>query len=210
MLKKKTFQALIATTIISFSAGCATPQNISTVPVQSINQTVSATSNDDAPIGPKIRIRIKKAEMEVTEQDLNVQFKSILELSNEKRIQDAKLTVMPNNRLKAEGIIVQKVPLITNPLRLPFVVEGPLSVGGKNVIKFEAEKVKIANIPVKAFLDVLGLELANFTKFKDSHGRIELSGNSFLLIIEKFTDDAIIDGQIKSVQSGDKAITVIF
>jgi hypothetical protein len=210
MLGKKKLQALAVASIISFSAGCATPANLSAVPVTQTSLAVNASSDDNAPVAPKIHIKIKKAEMEVSEEDLNIQFKSILELSDEKRIQNATLTILPNSRIRADGTIVQKLPLISNPLRLPFTVEGPLSIYGKNVIKFDAEKVKVANIPVKAFLDTFGLELANFTKFKDHFGRIELKGNSFLLIVEKFTDDAIIDGQMKSVVSGDKALTVIF
>lgn len=209
MSLKKLISTSVALGIISISTGCSTSQNLTAVPQQVVSQSVQVSA-PTAPVAPKIHLNIKKAEIEVTEEDLNIQFKSIMELSDEKRIQDAKLTILPNSVIKGDGIILQKVPLVSNPLKIPFSVEGSLSVLPKNVIKFEPTKIKVAGISVKSFMDVLGIELANITKFKDHFGRIELSGNSFLLIVEKFTDDAIIVGQIKDVKSSEKALTIIF
>ncbi len=207
MFAKKLLYTSAVLTVLSFSTSCA--QNISTAPPQIVAQSVKL-AKDEQPVAPKIRLKIKKAEIDVAEQDLNIQLNSILSLSNEKRLQETKMHLLPNNMVKVEGIIVQKLPLIEKPLRLPFTVEGPLTVMPKNVIKFEAAKVKVASIPVKALMDVIGLELTNITKFKDNVGRIELSGNNIMLVVEKFTNDAIIEGQIKSLQTGDKVLTVFF
>ena len=203
---KKTLSSVLLTLILT--SGCASPAT-NILPVEQIS-SINSVSKDNSPVSPKIRLKIKKAEIEISEQDLNTQVTSILSLSDEKRLKDVKVTVMPDSNLKAEGTLLQKVPLSSNPLKLPFTIEGKLSAQAKNVIKYEVTKVKVAGLSVKFMMDLIEVELANIAKFKDSIGRIEMSGNNILLIVEKFTSDAIIDGQIKSIQSGDKSITVIF
>jgi len=205
---------VISTLLLVMATSCAVPNDLNNpsqkfLEPSALTQTQNVTKQDATL--PKIRLKINQADIDVTEDDLNKQLKAILELSNEKRIKDTKMTIKTGNKIEANGIIEQKVPLTSEKtMKVPFWIEGSLSVLPKNTIKFEMVKVKIANIPVKTLMDVLGLELANFTKFKDQYGRIELSGNSFLLILDKFTDDAIIDGQIKKVETRDKFLKVIF
>jgi hypothetical protein len=199
-------------TFMIISSGCAVPNDLNNVPPRFLeaDNSITQVQNADTPSLPKLRLKINQAEIEIAEDDLNQQLKSILELSDEKRIKDTKMIIKPDSKIDATGIIEQKLPIGSKPLKIPFSIEGKVSAIPKNTIKYEVVKVKVAGIPVKALMDVLGLELANFTKFKDKYGRIELSGNSFLLIVEKFTDDAIIDGQIKKIQTGNKSLKVIF
>lgn len=204
---------IISTALLIMATSCAVPNDLNN-PSQKFLEPPSLTqtqnvSKQDATL-PKIRLKINQADIEVSEDDLNKQLKAILELSDEKRIKDTKMSIKTGSKIEANGIIEQKVPLTSKTIKVPFWIEGNLSVLPKNTIKFEIAKVKIAGIPVKTLMDVLGLELANFTKFKDQYGRIELSNNSFLLIIDKFTDDAIIDGQIKRVETKEKSLKVIF
>ncbi|MFN8673341.1 MAG: hypothetical protein U0457_14815 [Candidatus Sericytochromatia bacterium] len=205
MKKYLTITLLLSLNILS----CTAPNNLPN-PVVSENTTISSKENLSSPSLPKVTLKIKKAEIDVSEADLNKQFKSILELSDEKRIQETNITVLPNNIIKTTGKIVQKLPLVTDTVKIPFTIEGKLSVQPKNIIKFEPTSIKIIGIPVKSLMDVLGVELANFAKFKDTYGRIELSGNNILMIVEKFSNDAIIDGSLKNIQTSDKTITIIF
>jgi hypothetical protein len=211
MNKKK---LLIATVLLTTTLqyGCATGSNISPVAPELIEAQNNKQNEikSDQPDLPKLRLKINKAEIQIAEADLEKQLKAIMEASGEKKIEDIKLSLTGNKGMKIEGIYLQKIPLATKPVRLPFIVEGILSVQPNNIIKMDVSKIKIATISVKAFMDILGLELANFLKFKDSIGRIEVSGNSFLMIIEKFSDEAIIEGQIKTVMTEDKLLTVIF
>src|SRR5690606_8749557 len=123
---------------------------------------------------------------------------------------NASMKIMPGAKILATGSIEQKIPLKKEPVRVPFTVEGSLKIVPGNVIKFDPEKIKVAGIQVNSLMKIIGLELSNFTKFKDSSGRIDLVGSSFLLKIEKFTDDATIQGNMKDIKSGNKSLKVIF
>lgn len=204
---------LIATILLSslLQFGCATGSNISPIAPELMEaQQLKVEEKNNQPDLPKLRLKINKAEIQIADKDLETQLKAIMEASNEKKIEDIKLTLTGNKGMKIEGIYLQKIPLTTKPVKLPFIIEGLLSVQPNNIIKMDVSKIKIANISVKAFMDILGIELSNLIKFKDSIGRIEVSGNSFLMIIEKFSDEAIIDGQIKSVLTDNNVLTVIF
>lgn len=205
---KKTFS--IALLIIATS--CAVPADLNNPSDKFLEQpsfTQIQNNKQEASL-PKIKLKINQADIDISEDDLNKQLEAILSLSDEKRIKDIKMSIKSGNKIEANGIIEQKIPLTNKTMKIPFWIEGSLSTLPKNTIKFEIIKVKIAGIPVKTLMDVLGLELSNLTKFKDKYGRIELSNNSFLLIIDKFTEDAIIDGQIKRVETKDKLLKVIF
>lgn len=208
MKAKKVILSGLTFILINSSLGCATQSTINPTAPDLIR--AQAVIKEVGPVAPKLRIRIKQAQIDVAEEDLNAQVNAILSVSEEKRIADVKLSVVANNTIKSEGYFLQKVPLTSKPLRVPFSVEGNLKIQPKNVIEFEVSKIKVAGISVKSFMDVLGIELANVTKFKDSIGRIELKGNSFLFIVEKFSNDAIIDGQIKAIQTTEKTVTVVF
>ncbi len=205
---KRIVLSSLSTLLITSSYSCAMQGNISPTAPDLIK--TQANIVEVGLVAPKLRIKIKQAQIDVAEQDLNAQVKAILDISEEKRIQDVKLSVVANNVVRSEGVFLQKVPLTSKTLRIPFTVEGTLKTQPKNIIEFEVSKIKVAGISVKFLMDVLGLELANMTKFKDSIGRIELKGNSFLFIVEKFSNDAIIEGQIKSIQTSEKTITVNF
>ena len=194
--------------LISLSYSCAVQNNISpTAPDLLKNQP---TIVEVGPVAPKLRIKVKEAQIEVAEQDLDNQIKAILDVSEEKRIKDVKLSVVGNNIIRSEGIFLQKIPLATNPLEIPFTVEGTIKAQPQNIIEFQASKIKFAGISVKSLMDVLGIELANITKFKDSAGRVEVKGNNFLFIVDKFSNNAIMNNQIKSVVTTDKTVTVTF
>lgn len=208
MKLKYSYIKLLTITLLAFNYSCAAGPNISTVAPElekEYQQQVKAKA--EAPTIPKLHLKINKAEIEVPEQDLDLQLKTILAASEDKKIQEAKLSVLPNGKMKIEGKLVF---FDGKAIKLPFVIEGTLSAQPKNVIKFEPTTITLSGVPVKKLMDILGVELANIIKFKDSIGRIELSGNSFLMIIEKFSDQAIIEGQIKAVSTGNKSLIVTF
>lgn len=154
---------------------------------------------------PPVRLQIKQAEIAVSTAELNTQLKAILKLSNEQRLR--------NPVLSADGEGLQLVGKVKAARFLPevsFSVQGTLSALPGNIIRFSPQDIRVVGIPVKQLMDVIGLELANLAKFKDRWGRVVQSGNDIDLIIEKFTSDAIIEGQIKEVRPESSGITVFF
>ena len=93
---------------------------------------------------------------------------------------------------------------------LGFKVVGELQARPGNVIRFHPIDIRVVGIPVKSLMDILGLELGNLAKFKDAWGRVVQSGNDIDLVLQKFTSDAIIEGQIKQIATDSTGITVIF
>lgn len=154
---------------------------------------------------PPVHLQIKQAEIAVSEAELNKQFKAILELSNEQRLRETLMSTDANG-LKLAG----KVKAARYLPEVSFSVQGNLAALPGNVIRFSPQDIRVVGIPVKQLMDVIGLELANIAKFKDRWGRVVQSGNDIDLIIEKFTNDAIIEGQIKQVRPDETGITVFF
>ncbi|PIQ26925.1 hypothetical protein COW36_16975 [bacterium (Candidatus Blackallbacteria) CG17_big_fil_post_rev_8_21_14_2_50_48_46] len=194
-------QSLLVLSLLSFTA-CGSLPNLPS-PAQLNAQSIQATSQ---PQSPPIHLRIKQAEIEISSQELNQQFQSILALSNEKRLKDTVLQTLPGGVLQAKGKLdaSQYLP------NIPFQMTGSLSVRPGNIIRYEATDIRVVGVPVKGLLDIFGLELANLAKFKDRFGRIEQKGNAFHLIVEKFTKDAVIEGQMRQVNTSANAISVIF
>lgn len=177
-----------------------------TLPLQSIApQSLVQTQSAQAE-SPPVRLTIKRAEIAVSATELNKQFQSILTLSNEKRLKNAVLTPVPGGKLMSKGRVKAKSYLP----EVSFELEGSLQALPGNRIRFSPEKIKVAGIPVKSLMDAIGLELSNIAKFKDSFGRIEQKGNDIDLIVQRFTKDAIIDGQIKHIQTTPQELVVIF
>lgn len=202
-IKKFAFTLITATTL-TFSSGCATTSLPTSAVVTSQRRVNIQKSTPVKP--PKVRLRIKKAEIEVSAKELNKQFKAILELSGEKRLINTNLVPDPiGNGLTLTGKV--KVPVFPG---VPFSVHGSITAKPGNIIHFEAEKVKVVGIPVKGLMDVIGLELSNIAKFDEPFGRVVQKGNGFDLIVHKFTDDAIIEGEMKRIASSPSGITVFF
>lgn len=189
---------LLSTTACGSSPAPTLPNSSA---VRSFNTTPPA-----APSLPKIHLRIKQAEIEVPTADLNQQFQSILALSEEKRLRNVVLTTLQGAGIHANGRVKANSWLP----EVSFRIEGSLSVRPGNVIRYQADRVIVAGIPITTVLDVFGLELANLAKFKDRFGRIVQNGNATDLIVEKFTTDAIIEGQMQQIRSTPQGITVIF
>lgn len=189
--------ALTTLTLLTL-AGCGTPG----LPV-STRLTSQATT---APVMPPVHLRVKQAVIEVAAQELDTQFKSILALSDEKRLTQTVLTPLDGHSLQLTGRVKAAgwVP------EVPFSVKGDLTVQPHNVLRFTPTDIRVAGIPFKGMMDILGIELANIAKFKDRWGRIVQSGNDIDLVIEKFTSDAVIEGVIQDVRTAASGVTVIF
>jgi hypothetical protein len=197
--------SLLLGSLFSLSVSCS---SITPMAVQSpagVRSLANATS-PAAPELPPVRLRIKQADIEISSAELNKQFQSILALSNEKRLKETVLSTPPGNSLVAKGKLVMPEFLPD----IPFQMTGSLSVRPGNVIRYEATDIRVVGIPVKGLLDIFGVELANLAKFKDRFGRIEQQGNAFNLIVEKFTKDAIIEGQMTRITSTGNGLNVIF
>lgn len=159
-----------------------------------------------APDSPPVRLQIRQAQIGLSAAELNKQFLSILALSDEQRIREPVLRTLPPNQLGLSGRIkaARYLPEVS------FSVTGSLQALPGNVIRFSPTDIRVVGIPFKQIMDILGLELANLTKFKDQWGRVVQNGNDIDLIIQKFTTDAIIEGQIRSVQAEAESLLVVF
>lgn len=207
-MKKMKNYVLMAMALMTVSA-CAS------APVQPLAnrlvtaQSVTTPGNPGTPSNlsaPPVHLRIKQAEIEVSTQELNAQFKFILELSNEKRIREPILSTLAGSSMQLVG----KVKPFSYSPEIPFSVKGDLVARPGNVIRFSPTDIRVVGIPFKGLMDILGIELSNLANFKDRWGRVVQSGNDIDLIIEKFTKDAIIEGQIKQVRTAPGGITVVF
>ncbi|HEY9844014.1 MAG TPA: hypothetical protein V6D23_26320 [Candidatus Obscuribacterales bacterium] len=203
-MKKYQSLVLAALTLVSISA-CGAPNNLPVGP----RALVAAQATAPQPNGPEmppVHLRIKRAEIEVSGQELNAQFKSILELSNEKRLRETVMTPLDGHSLQLVG----KVKPFSYSPELPFKVTGDLKALPGNVLRFTPTDIRVVGIPFKGMMDILGIELSNLAKFKDRWGRIVQNGNDIDLVIEKFTNDAIIEGQIKEARTAASGVTVFF
>ncbi|MBF2054958.1 MAG: hypothetical protein IGS03_16040 [Candidatus Sericytochromatia bacterium] len=171
--------------------------------VVALNQSVAATAGPDS---PPVRLQIRQAQIGLSTAELNKQFLSILALSEEERIREPVLRSLPPNQLGLSGRIkaARYLPEVS------FSVTGTLQALPGNVIRFSPTDIRVIGIPFKQIMDILGLELANLAKFKDQWGRVVQNGNDIDLIIQKFTSDAIIEGQIRSVQAEAEGLLVVF
>ena len=208
MKLKRLVVSSISFLLINSSLSCAVQSNISpTAPDLLATQPVIT---EVGPTSPKLRIKLKQTEIEVAEQDLNKQINAIFAASENKKIKDVKVSIIANNQITSEGYYLQNLPLTSKPLSIPFSTEGTIKVQPNNIIEMEVSKIKVAGIPIKSLMDTLGIELSGITGFKDNVGRVELKGNNFLFILEKFTNQSLINGQIKSIQTTDKAVKLNF
>jgi hypothetical protein len=200
-------RSLLIISLLSLACSCGTV-NPTTLQSPSIirSQASNQISAHATPETPPIRLRIKQANIEISAVELNKQFQSILALSNEKRLKETVLSTPPGNTLLAKGKLAmpQFIPDI------PFQLTGNLNVRPGNIIRYEATDIRVVGIPVKGLLDVFGVELSNLAKFKDRFGRIEQEGNAFNLIVEKFSKDAIIEGQMTRISSNGNGLEVVF
>lgn len=202
-MKQHKYLVLSLVTLASLSA-CGAP----TAPVGPRALVAQASVNAPVaePVAPPVRLRIKRAEIEVSGAELNKQFLSILELSNEKRLRQCVLSPLEGSSLQLAG----KVKPFSYSPEIPFKVTGDLKAMPGNVLRFTPTDIRVVGIPFKGLMDLIGLELSNLAKFKDRWGRVVQSGNDIDLVIEKFTKDAIIEGQIKETRTGASGVTVIF
>lgn len=208
MKLKRLVVSSISFLLINSSLGCAVQSNISpTAPDLLATQPVIT---EVGTASPKLRIKLKQTEIEIDEQDLNGQINAIFDSSENKKIKDIKLAIISDNKINSEGYYLQKMPLTSKPLSIPFSTEGNIKIQPNNIIELEVSKIKVAGIPVKSLMDTLGIELSGITDFKDNVGRVELKGNNFLFILEKFTNQSLINGQIKSIQTSDKKVKISF
>lgn len=205
-VQSRFYRSLVFAALLGLSASCTTvsPTAMSLNPASV--RALANSSAPNAPEAPPVRLKIKQADIEISTAELNKQFQSILALSNEKRLKDTVLSTPPGNALVAKGKLAMPEYLPD----IPFQITGALSVRPGNVIRYEATDIRVVGIPVKGLLDVFGVELANLAKFKDRFGRIEQQGNAFHLIVEKFTKDAIIEGQMTRISSNGNGLNVIF
>lgn len=203
MFAHKSSVLFLLSVLISLSTACS---HSVAPPVASVSPVLQAQTRAEVPSTPPLRLRIRQAEFEIASTELNRQFQSILALSQEKRLKDTVITPIPHTQLQIRGKLdaSQYLPDI------PFQITGELRVRPGNIIRFEAQDIRVVGIPVKGLLDILGLELANLAKLKDRFGRIEQQGNAFDLIVEKFTRDAIIEGDIKKISTSISGIQVYF
>lgn len=197
--------SLLFSSLITLSVSCSAIAPMAVQSPAGVRSLANQTA-PSAPEAPPVRLRIKQADIEISSAELNKQFQSILALSNEKRLKETVLSAPPGNSLVAKGKLVMPEFLPD----IPFQMTGSLSVRPGNVIRYEATDIRVVGIPVKGLLDIFGVELANLAKFKDRFGRIEQQGNAFNLIVEKFTKDAIIEGQMTRITSTGNGLNVIF
>jgi len=91
---------------------------------------------------------------------------------------------------------------------LTFEVEGTLSPNSDGRIRFHADHVKAAHLPVKGLLDLLGLDLANLINTKKVHG-VSADKDDLILNPEEIFPPPHIRGAITAVRlQGDEIVQV--
>ena len=91
----------------------------------------------------------------------------------------------------------------------PFEATTTLSLTPDGEIILHTEKVKVAHLPVKGMMDLLGLEMADLINTKKIHG-IRSDGNDLILNTEKVLPPPHIQGKISSVSvQGDNIVETI-
>lgn len=206
------FKVFSMTALLAVSlSGCAAQVPLSAtrsglVAGASKNLQASAANSPGGPVSLPVHLKIKRAEIEVSTAELNKQFKSILALSNEQRLREPVLSTLDGHVLQLTG----KVKPVSFAPEILFKVTGDLTVRPGNVLRFSPTDIRVVGIPFKGLMDLIGLELANLAKFKDRWGRVVQAGNDIDLVIEKFTQDAVIEGQMKEVKTAISGVTVIF
>lgn len=209
MMSPNFFKSLTLTALTALSlTACASQMPLNAARPTTLVSSANAVGQNN-PAGPAalpVHLRIKQAEIEVSTAELNKQFKSILALSNEQRLRETVMTALPGHALQLAG----KVKPASFVPEIPFKVTGDLVARPGNVLRFTPTDIRVVGIPFKGLMDLIGLEMANIAKFKDRWGRVVQSGNDIDLVIEKFTQDAVIEGQIKEVRTAASGVTVIF
>ncbi|MGV3525282.1 MAG: hypothetical protein ACO1RX_13710 [Candidatus Sericytochromatia bacterium] len=199
---------LLVLSLLALSA-CAAP---SALPPTQVSRPLISAQSQMAPqaSGPDslpVHLRIQRAEIEVSSTELNRQFKHILSLSNEQRLREPVLRSLDAN----QGLeLVGRVKAANWLPEVSFRVSGTLGARPGNVLRFSPTDIRVVGLPVKSLLDLIGVELSNIAKFKDRWGRVVQSGNDIDLIIEKFTQDAVIEGQIREVRTSASGVMVVF
>jgi len=104
-----------------------------------------------------------------------------------------------NGRLKIKGKLHSKGDI-------PFDTEGTLSVNEQGEIVIHAEKIKAAHLPVKGFMDLLGLEIADLINTKKVRG-VRVEKDDLVLSPEQILPPPQIQGRLTDVQlKGDEII----
>lgn len=207
MNNKKAILSTVSFILINILPGCATQGGISpTAPDLMKEQPIIREVGISE---PKLKIRIKNTQIDISETDLTNQISSAISSSENNKITDIKLNIEANDIIKIDGSLLQKIPLKTFPLRIPLNLEGNLKLKPQSIIELEINKVKFANIPVKSLMDFSGTTLEKITHFKDSQDRVQLKENNFIFYINKFTN-GLLPGQITSVTTSDKTLTINF
>ena len=92
---------------------------------------------------------------------------------------------------------------------LSFEATTTLSLTPDGEIILHTEKVRVAHLPLKGLLDLLGLEMADLINTKKIHG-IRSEGNDLILDTEKVLPPPHIQGKISSVSvQGDNIVETI-
>jgi len=89
---------------------------------------------------------------------------------------------------------------------IPFESEGTLSVNGQGEIVVHTEKIKAAHLPVKGFMDVLGVEIADLINTNKIQG-VRTEKDDIVLSPEQILPPPHIQGRLTDVQlKGDEII----
>jgi hypothetical protein len=106
-----------------------------------------------------------------------------------------------NNQLDIKGQLHSKGDV-------PFEVTGTLSPTGDGRIRFHAEHVKAAHVPVKGLLDLVGLDLAKLISTKGIPG-VSIDKNDLILNPQEILPPPHIHGAVTDVQlQGDEIVQV--
>jgi len=104
---------------------------------------------------------------------------------------------MERGRLKLRGVMHKGVDV-------PFEVEGTLDVTADGEIRFHAEKVSSAHIPLKGLLHLFGEDLSKLVNLKRDRG-VALEGDNILLNPGRMLPPPRIEGRVTAVRiEGDR------
>jgi hypothetical protein len=107
-----------------------------------------------------------------------------------------------NNKLVIKGVLHNKGDV-------PFETTGTLAVNGDGRIRFHAEHVKAAHLPVKGVLDLLGLDLAKLINAKKVQG-VSADKDDLILNPQEILPPPRIHGDVTAVRLQGNEIVQVF
>jgi hypothetical protein len=146
-------------------------------------------------------LRVTAAEMAITPQAMANVLNQYVFARDDSPIKDVSLTI-ENGRLKIKG-------KLRNKGGISFESESTLTTTSDGKIRMHAEKIRAMHLPVKGFMDLFGIEIADLIKTGKVHG-IQAQKDDLILDPEQALPPPHIAGKVSEVRLEPNNIIQVF